>query len=194
MRRSWVVQLCALWWSYLFYQCRNKNLFFKIHVGGCRELFYIRDKEWLNLWPLYFLHKLAITVSNINDLFASISNIIAWFFNVRMMMNVMMSLIIFFRMSVDSYQSSSSMSYCCGVVVDKPVSWDYLYGLYASTMVTQWFSILPIIIYDQRPVDSLSSLEVVIWGMNSVVDMVTVPPGLSIVSHDIDILDVVSFT
>ena len=69
-----------------------------------------------------FLHKLAITVSNINDLFASISNIIAWFFNVRMLMNVMMSLIIFFRMSVDSYQSSSSMSYCCGVVVDKPVS------------------------------------------------------------------------
>ena len=41
--------------------------------------------------------------------------------------------------------------------------------------------------------DSLSSPVVVIRGKVSVVVMVTIPPGLYIVSHDVDVSDVVSF-
>ena len=49
------------------------------------------------------------------------------------------------------------------------------------------------VIYDHRPMDSLSSSEVVIRGMISVVAMVTVLPVLYMVSYDIDASDVVSF-
>ena len=40
---------------------------------------------------------------------------------------------------------------------------------------------------------SLSSPEVVIRGVLSVVVMATVPPGLYIISHGVDVSDVVSF-
>ena len=39
--------------------------------------------------------------------------------------------------------------------------------------------------------DSLSSPEVVIRGIIAVIAMVVVPPGLYVVSHGVDILDVV---
>ena len=41
--------------------------------------------------------------------------------------------------------------------------------------------------------DSFSSPEVVIQWIVSVVAMVTVPSGLYIISHDVDVSDVVSF-
>ena len=121
------------------------------------------------------------------------SNIISLFFEIRLLMHFVKLVIIFSRISVDSSPNSSSMSHCCVVVVDMPISWDYLHGLHTFIMVTRWSFFPPIVIYDHRPMDSLSSSEVVIRGMISVVAMVTVLPVLYMVSYDIDASDVISF-
>ena len=52
----------------------------------------------------------------------------------------------------------------------------------------------PIVIYDQQPINSLSSPDFLMRGMVSVVAMVTVPPDLCIVSHGVEVSDVVSFS
>ena len=50
------------------------------------------------------------------------------------------------------------------------------------------------VIYDQLPNEYLSSPEFVMRRMVSVVDIVSVPSGLYIVSHGVEVSDVVSFS
>ena len=116
------------------------------------------------------------------------SNIISWFFDVRLLMNVVRLFIIFLP-NVSWFLSelfNHVLLLCCGC--------EYSCFL----ILLAWYACVyngnamifypPIVIYDQRPMNSLSSPEVVIRGM------ISVPPGLYIMSHDVDVSDVVSFT
>ena len=51
-------------------------------------------------------------------------------------MKALSSVITFSQMSVDSYPSFSNIFHCCVVVVNMPVSGDFLHGLYAFIIVT----------------------------------------------------------
>ena len=57
-------------------------------------------------------------------------------------------------------------------------------------MVTLWFPLPPIVIYDQRLIDSLSFPEVVNRGIISVIAMVTIPLGLCMIFHGVDVSNV----
>ena len=70
---------------------------------------------------LVFWHSLAIPEPEGNGSFASMSRIISLFSKIKLLMMVVRTVIIFFRMSVDSCPSTSSISHCCVVVVDMPV-------------------------------------------------------------------------
>ena len=121
------------------------------------------------------------------------SNIISWFFDVRLLMNVVRLFIIFLP-NVSWFLSelfNHVLLLCCGC--------EYSCFL----ILLAWYACVyngnamifypPIVIYDQRPMNSLSSPEVVIRGIISVVTIVTVYPGLYIISHGVDVSDVMSF-
>ena len=85
---------------------------------------------------LVFQYSLAIPEPEVNGSFASISRIISLFSKIGLLMKAVRSVITFSQMSVNSCPSFSSISHCCVVVVDMPVSGDFLHGLYAFIIVT----------------------------------------------------------